>query len=248
MVSFDCAWAHKRRSYQCFGAIISAITGKTIGWNVIENKNISPQSLESEVLKSLIEIYEDKRIIGHVQDGDVSTINLIREFNDNIIIFYDPNHIKGKFQRILEKFNQKCNNCFSSIKNHLLNYFKSLLYNKVLTTRQKKFQWNNVINHLMGEHGNCFHTMLNVANSPDPKEIIYKEEEEDSISDLDFEAFQWEAPPSEADVPGPILDKNEYPNLLYYLTKFLKYTETLFEYVSPRLSTQQNESINSLKP
>lgn len=119
---------------------------KTIGWNVIQDKKMSPQSLECEVLKNLVKIYEDKRITGHIQDSDVSTINFIRGTNENIIKYYDPNHIKGKIQRMLEKFNQKCNNCFSSIKKHLINYFKSLLYNKVLTISQKKFQWENIIN------------------------------------------------------------------------------------------------------
>ena len=194
---------------------------------------------------SLREIYEDNRVIGHVQDGDLITINLVQDFNENIKFYFDPNHIKGKFARILEKFNQKCNNCFKSIKNQLIAFFKLLLYNKNLNTNQKKFQWNNVINHFMGKHGNCLHSMLNSSNCPDPIQINC----DDDSSDFDLESCidQFEAPPSEADFPEQVLNENDFPNLLYYFKKFLEYTENLFDYVSPHLITQSNESLNYIK-
>lgn len=56
---------------------------------------------------------------GHVQDGDLMTMNLINECNKNIVIFIDPNHIKGKFNRLLEKFNEKGDNCFNPLKKKL---------------------------------------------------------------------------------------------------------------------------------
>ena len=49
ILSFDSAWAHRRKSYQCFGAVIDTKSDKTVGWETIEEKCTSPQSLESEV-------------------------------------------------------------------------------------------------------------------------------------------------------------------------------------------------------
>lgn len=42
-----------------------------------------------------------------------------------------------------------------------------------------------------------------------------------------------------------ILEK--YINLIYYLYCFLEYTDNLFDFVSPHLTTQSNESLNATK-
>ena len=80
-------WAHRRKSYQCFGALINTLTDKIICWSVVQNKNFSPQRLENEVLKKFENVYKDQRIIGHVQDGDVKTINIVKKYRNDIKIF-----------------------------------------------------------------------------------------------------------------------------------------------------------------
>lgn len=49
--------------------------------------------------KKFKEIYQDYRAMGHVQDGDLETINLVHNFRKDIKIYFDPNHIKGKFNQ-----------------------------------------------------------------------------------------------------------------------------------------------------
>lgn len=207
--------------------------------------------MESEVLKKFKNIYQDKRIVGHVQDGDLGNINIVRNFRNDIKIYLDPNHIKGKFARVLEKFNQKCNNCFSSFQNQLLHFFKYLLYNKTLTITQKKFQWINVHDHFIGKHGLCLHSFTNISNCPEPLTVTTNKSDDDNesfSSDKDSDdQNQYSAPPSEANTPEPIIDPVKYPNLLFYLKKFLEYTENLFDYVIPYYTTQGNESLNGLK-
>lgn len=41
----------------------------------------------------------DDRVVGHVQDGDITTLNMIKEWNENITIFLYSSHIIGKFSR-----------------------------------------------------------------------------------------------------------------------------------------------------
>ena len=97
----------------------------------------------------------------------------------------------------------------------------------------------------MGKHGNCLQSILNSSNCPDPIQINC----DDDFSDFDLESCidQFEAPPSEAGFPEQVLNENDFPNLLYYFKKFLEYTENLFDYVSPHLITQSNESLNYIK-
>lgn len=183
ILSFDCVWAHSRKSNQCFGALINVNTDKVIGWNVAENEELSPQSLEAEVLKSLKKIYMDDRVVGHIQDGDVATINSIQEWNQDIQIYFDQNHLKGKMKRILEKFNKIGNGCFNPIKLKLVNFFKFLLTNKTLSVYQKKYQWVNVVNHFLGEHGLCLHSYRYYENCPDPNSVHHIHSEETVIGD-----------------------------------------------------------------
>ena len=53
ILSFDCAWWHKRNSHQCFSAIFDIITEKIVGWNATENKLIPSQQFEGEILTSM---------------------------------------------------------------------------------------------------------------------------------------------------------------------------------------------------
>lgn len=220
ILSFDAAWAHRRKSYQCFGCLIKILSDKIISWKVVENKDLSPQKLECEVLNNFQKNYKDKRVTGHVQDGDLGAINIVRTYNKNILIYFDPNHIKGKFDRILEKFDEKGGHCFSPFKNKLISFFKILLYNKTLSTNQKKFQWTNVLNHLTGQYGLCLHSFINISNSPDPITIEYNEEESSSNEFVD-NYDQEEALPSEANFPEAI--------------------------INPHYTTQSNEAIHSTK-
>lgn len=89
----------------------STVHGGTIGnpTNVLVQS--LTQRLESEVLFSQKDIYTYKRVTGHVQDGDLQTINLVKEFKQSINIFMDPNHVK--FARILNKFNERGKKFFS---------------------------------------------------------------------------------------------------------------------------------------
>lgn len=67
--------------------------------------------------------YNDPRVIGHIQDGDVNSKSIINNLNKEIIIYYDAYHMKGKFKRTLEKFNEKGGNCFNPIKHKLMGFF-----------------------------------------------------------------------------------------------------------------------------
>ncbi|KAK8881977.1 hypothetical protein M9Y10_044616 [Tritrichomonas musculus] len=125
----------------------------------------------------------DDRIVGHIQDGDVATINLIQEWNQDIQIYFDPNHLKGKMKRILEKFNKIVIGCFNPIKLKLVNFFKFLLTNKTLSVYQKKYQWVNVVNHFLGEHGLCLHSYQYYENCPDPNSFHHNHSEETVIGD-----------------------------------------------------------------
>lgn len=51
ILSFDCAWSHGRKSKQCLGALINVNRDEVIGWKVVENEDLSPQSLETKALK-----------------------------------------------------------------------------------------------------------------------------------------------------------------------------------------------------
>ena len=195
--------------------------------------------------KKFKEIYQDNRVIGHVQDGDLGTINLIHNFRKDIKVFLDPNHIKGKFSRILNNFNSKCNNFFASFQSQLLHFFKFLLYNKTLTIEQKKFQWTNVHNHFLGNHGLCLHSFINISNCPEPLNVINTmSDDADKSFSFDNETDDqnlYSALPSEANIPEPIIDPIKYPKLLFYLKKkFLEYTVNLFDYVIPHFTTQGN--------
>ena len=280
ILSFDSSWAHKRRSFQCFGALIDAISGKIIDWNTIESKEKSPQSLEIDVLTSMLDKYYDPRVIGHIQDGDVNTINLIKKLDKEITIYLDPNHTKGKFNRILEKFNEKGDKCFNPIKQKLTNFFTLLLYNKILTISQKKFQWQNVLNHFIGIHKYCLHSYEDISLCPEYNYSENRSEDNDNqISDIQLEEnednqnqysdtqnensqnqsldTQFERneanqnqnsdTQNEGSNEDIILDPKNCPNLIYYLQCFLEYTNNLFDLISPRLTTQSNESLNSIK-
>ena len=170
ILAFDSSWAHRRKSMQCFGALIDTYSDKIVAWKVIEDSNISPQGLEIEVLKSMKNIYLDERVCGHVQDGDVNTLKLIQNWKESICIYMDPNHIKNKFQRILQSFNERADNCFQPINDKLIRFFQLLLYNKTLNANQKKFQWLNSINHFLGFHGLCLHSLIDPSNCPEPIE------------------------------------------------------------------------------
>lgn len=126
IVSFDSSWEHRRKSFQCFGALIDNATEKVFSYHVIQDKKPSPQSLEIKVLQEMKNIYFDPRIKGHAQDGDVNTIKLIRSWKNSIKIYYNPNHIKGKFVRILEKFNYNGKGFFNLIREKLLSFFKAI--------------------------------------------------------------------------------------------------------------------------
>lgn len=203
-----------------------------------------------------------------MQDGDLMIFNMVQEWNREINIFLDPNHIKCKFHRILDKFDQKGNYCFGTIKNILSSFFNRLLYENKLTIGQKKLQWLNVIHHITGEHGVCMHSFSNITNCPDPIEIcnskdsqlfvesdekdnyqlldkIFNESEASSSEDLTMiNIEELEAPPSEANDPPPIINPSDCPMLIYYLKSFLNYTVNLYNFVSPLYTTQKNESIH----
>lgn len=53
ILAFDASWAHKRKIYQCFNALIDTFSDKIMGWKVIQDQNISSQSLKINVLKSM---------------------------------------------------------------------------------------------------------------------------------------------------------------------------------------------------
>lgn len=75
ILSFDCPWVHSRKSSQSFGSVINIMTDKVVGWEVIENDELSPQRLESEVLFHLKDLYKNQKVTGHVKDGDLMTLN-----------------------------------------------------------------------------------------------------------------------------------------------------------------------------
>ena len=63
---------NRSKPHQCFGALINSSTDKVIAWNVVEDK-------ESQVFSSMKNIYLDKRIIGHIQDGDINKLNVFKK-------------------------------------------------------------------------------------------------------------------------------------------------------------------------
>lgn len=243
ILSFDGSWAHNRKSHQCFGAVINQLSGKIIGWRALSDKDASPQSLEGHVFESMKHIYQDPLVIAHVQDGDLVTINMVKSWKKSLRIYFDANHIKGKFSRILNKFNQKANNCLNPLKKELLYFFKKLLYSKNLTIEQKKYQWENSINHFTGKHGLCIHSYEDQTSCPDPITIEKLENHSNDLNEIEY----CSAPPSEADLPEALIDPNECPNLVNYLRCFINYTMSLFDYVAPLYNTQANEALNSTK-
>ena len=191
-----------------------------------------------------------------------------------------PNHTKGKFNRILEKFNEKGDKCFNPIKQKLTNFFTLLLNNKILTISQKKFQWQNVLNHFIGIHKYCLHSYADISLCPEYNYSENGSEDNDNqISDIQLEEnednqnqnsdtqnenslnqsldTQFERneanqnqnsdTQNEGSNEDIILDPKNCPNLIYYLQCFLEYTNNLFDLISPRLTTQSNESLNSIK-
>ena len=151
--------------------------------------------------------------------------------------------MKGKFSRILEKFNEKGNNCFNPIKQKMINFFSLLLNNKILSVSQKKFQWINVLRHFIRVHKHCLHTYSDISLCPEYNDAE-TEFEQETVNSTDDEHPKMESDFSNTE---PILNPDEFPNLTYYLQCFLKYTVSLFDYVSPSLTTQNYESLNSIK-
>ena len=46
----------------------------------------------------------------------------LKKWKKPIRVYFDPNHVKSKFNRILEKFNKKGKGCLSSIKKNLSDF------------------------------------------------------------------------------------------------------------------------------
>ena len=76
-------------------------------------------------------------------------------------IFRDPNHTKLSFERYLagefKKWKSKYppyTNCFSGIAEKIKRWYSHLLYMNVPIDKKKQ-QWNNVVEHLLGDHSKC---------------------------------------------------------------------------------------------
>ena len=85
VLSFNCAWGHNRKSNQCFGFIINTNTDKVVGWEIVENNELSPQK----------DIYADERVTGHIHHGDlqifksccrINNIEIVKKISINLIL------------------------------------------------------------------------------------------------------------------------------------------------------------------
>lgn len=145
---------------------------------------------------------------------------------------------------MLEKFNEKGNYCFNPFKKKLSDFFKLLLFKKILTVGQKKFQWLYAINHLNGMHGNCLHSFYDIKNSPDPidsRDSLTEGNYHAITTDEDEELFN-----NDENCPPPLIDQEKFPHFVYYTNCLLDYTKDLFDCVAPKFTTQSNECLKTL--
>lgn len=249
VLSFDGAWAHCRRSYQCIGTFIDQQSDKIVSFGIKEDKNESPQSLENMIFKEISNVYLDERVVGHIQDGDVKNKNVLDQLvNKDIKRYLDRNHAKGVVRRRLVKANKLSGSLLSPFIEPLIRFFNRLAKNKTLTIEQKKFQWRNSLDHFKGYHDFCMHSIddENYENLiSDPVLAKFNAEFPEFDETLEYIA----APNSDSSNSKIKVLINEYkqPILCALLECTIESIMDVFDMVSPIYSTQSNESFNSIK-
>ena len=171
VVCADGRYPTRRNSSHCTVDIIDIETGKVVALGIVdkasnfhpdESFNDTSNMMETEALRrALAQFQTFVNLTSIVIDGDNKNKGVIEEYSKSIKILRDPNHTKISFEKYFTKETNKwknmdpdTNDCFNGTREKVKRWYVNLLYMDI-SIEQKKFQWNNVVDHLLGNHENC---------------------------------------------------------------------------------------------
>lgn len=134
-ICFDGSWSQKRHAKHCFGAFWASKLRKFIDFDtmsLIENPNLTSNSLESEILKVLARRHmDDQRFKYFVHDKDTKSYTLIHDvIGWKLEERLDFTHTTKAWKRMFEKMkmlaingNKNRSNVLGSLENSLIKWF-----------------------------------------------------------------------------------------------------------------------------
>ena len=177
-VSYDTAWRHRRRCRQASGVLVDLVTGKVIDYYIgvvkmpealrpqtdkwaetatrVDYKEGYPQGLEVKIFHQMTEtVTKNDFIKGLVKDNEHDPGKEIKKAASGKAIYVDVNHNVKHFRSYLNKqLKEKSLARFYTILFYPMQY---LLRTTSLSQEEKHQQWNNMINHIQGNHSMCRH-------------------------------------------------------------------------------------------
>ena len=183
IVCADGRYPIRRNSSHCTVDIIDNKTGKVLALGTVdktstfhpnETFNDTSNMMETEALRRALSQFETfENLTSIVIDGDNKNKKVIEDTGKDIKILRDPNHAKLSFEKYLSKETNKWKtmdpsgqDCFAGVREKIKRWYTDLLYMDI-PLEQKKMQWMNVVEHLLGNHSNCL--------QHDPTSYIWKE-------------------------------------------------------------------------
>lgn len=109
--------------------------------------------LISSVLDLSDQVEEVRKLTRIIQEGIINNLRILKKTHE-LLIYHQMYFSDLWAQRDVIKPKIEA-------QESLKEFFKYLTKNKSLIVEQKKFQWLNAINHLLGKHGLCLHSNFN---------------------------------------------------------------------------------------